>query len=66
MTIFRQLPVARLTFGATAAVFVLLAGCASPQQPPDVVARKTGWMRSEVADSYLYAYPLVMMEVYAS
>lgn len=63
MTIFRQLPVARLTFGATAAVFVLLAGCASPQQPPDVVARKTGWMRSEVADSYLYAYPLVMMEV---
>lgn len=63
MTIFRQLPVARLTFGATAVMFVLLAGCASPQQPPDVVASKTGWMRSEVADSYLYAYPLVMMEV---
>ncbi|MBN3725345.1 DUF1254 domain-containing protein [Burkholderia sp. Ac-20379] len=61
MTISRQIFAARLGAGA-AAVLVLLAGCASPQQP-DVVARKTGWMRSEVADSYIYAYPLVMMDV---
>ncbi|KAF1029623.1 MAG: hypothetical protein GAK40_00390 [Burkholderia plantarii] len=45
-----------------AAVLVaLLAGCATQQ--PDGVARKTGWMRSEVADTYLYAYPLVMMDL---
>ncbi|KHJ59281.1 DUF1254 domain-containing protein, partial [Burkholderia glumae] len=40
----------------------VLAGCASPPQP-EVVARQTGWMRSEVADSYVYAYPLVMMDL---
>ncbi|WP_323118952.1 DUF1254 domain-containing protein [Burkholderia alba] len=45
---------------ASLAVLALLAGCASP---PDVIQRKTGWMRSEVADSYLYAYPLVLMDV---
>lgn len=38
----------------------LLAGCASQ---PDAIQQKTGWMRSEVADSYVYAYPLVLMDV---
>ncbi|KVE35514.1 DUF1254 domain-containing protein [Burkholderia sp. TSV86] len=37
----------------------LLAGCAST---PDAIQRKTGWMRSEVVDSYIYAYPLVLMD----
>ena len=38
----------------------LLAGCASQ---PDAIQRKTGWMRAEVADSYVHAYPLVLMDV---
>ncbi len=69
MTIFRQISAARLAAGAATAAFVLLAaGCASSpsaQKPADTDAdaRKTGWMRSEVADSYVYAYPLVMMDV---
>ncbi|VWB23260.1 putative lipoprotein [Burkholderia arboris] len=42
------------------AMTALLAGCASQ---PDAIQRKTGWMRAEVADSYVYAYPLVLMDV---
>ncbi|MGU7783622.1 DUF1254 domain-containing protein [Burkholderia sp. PU8-34] len=45
---------------APLAIAVLLAGCAAQ---PDAIQRKTGWMRAEVADSYIYAYPLVLMDV---
>ncbi|MBU9375136.1 DUF1254 domain-containing protein [Burkholderia multivorans] len=45
---------------ASLAMAALLAGCASQ---PDAIQRKTGWMRTEVADSYVYAYPLVLMDV---
>ncbi|AKM41714.1 DUF1254 domain-containing protein [Burkholderia contaminans] len=45
---------------ASLALAALLAGCASQ---PDAIQRKTGWMRAEVADSYVYAYPLVLMDV---
>ncbi|UTV59151.1 DUF1254 domain-containing protein [Burkholderia arboris] len=45
---------------ASLAMAALLAGCASQ---PDAIQRKTGWMRAEVADSYVYAYPLVLMDV---
>ncbi|MGU7770076.1 DUF1254 domain-containing protein [Burkholderia sp. MR1-5-21] len=45
---------------ASLAIAALLAGCASQ---PDAIQRKTGWMRAEVADSYIYAYPLVLMDV---
>ncbi|MGS0894841.1 DUF1254 domain-containing protein [Burkholderia stagnalis] len=45
---------------ASLAIAALLAGCASQ---PDAVQRKTGWMRAEVADSYVYAYPLVLMDI---
>ncbi|MBI0331047.1 DUF1254 domain-containing protein [Burkholderia plantarii] len=62
MTLLRPFSAGRPCAAMAVAFLTVLAGCASPQQP-DVVARKTGWMRSEVADSYLYAYPLVMMEV---
>jgi hypothetical protein len=62
MTLLRPFSAVRPCAAMAVAFVTLLAGCASPQQP-DVVARKTGWMRSEVADSYLYAYPLVLMDV---
>jgi hypothetical protein len=45
---------------ASLAIAALLSGCAST---PETVQRKTGWMRSEVTDSYIYAYPLVLMSV---
>ncbi|KVH73269.1 hypothetical protein WJ41_12185 [Burkholderia ubonensis] len=45
---------------ASLAIAALLAGCATQ---PDAIPRKTGWMRAEVADAYIYAYPLVMMDV---
>ncbi|WP_179402735.1 DUF1254 domain-containing protein [Burkholderia guangdongensis] len=41
------------------AVAALLAGCAAR---PDAIPQQTGWMRAEVSDAYLYAYPLVLME----
>lgn len=45
---------------ASLAALALLAACTST---PEAIQRKTGWMRSEVADSYIYAYPLVLMDV---
>lgn len=50
----------RRAAGASLVLAALLAGCASQ---PDAIQRKTGWMRAEVADSYIYAYPLVLMDV---
>lgn len=50
----------RRAAAASLAIAALLAGCASQ---PDAIQRKTGWMRAEVADSYIYAYPLVLMDV---
>ncbi|KWZ49008.1 hypothetical protein WS73_11360 [Burkholderia savannae] len=44
---------------ASLAALALLAACTST---PEAIQRKTGWMRSEVADSYIYAYPLVLMD----
>lgn len=37
-----------------------MAGCASP---PGVAPKNTGWVRDEVSDSYLFGYPLVLMDV---
>ncbi len=45
---------------ASLVIAALLSGCAAT---PEAIQRKTGWMRSEVADSYIYAYPLVLMSV---
>lgn len=36
---------------ASLAIAALLAGCATQ---PDAIPRKTGWMRAEVADAYIY------------
>ena len=36
----------------------LLAGCAST---PTVTQQSTGWIKDEVADSYVFGYPLVLM-----
>ncbi|TDN62902.1 hypothetical protein B0G77_6496 [Paraburkholderia sp. BL10I2N1] len=37
-----------------------LAGCASS---PTVAPKTTGWIKDEVADSYVFAYPLVLMDL---
>jgi hypothetical protein len=43
---------------ASFAGIAFLAGCASnPIAPP----KQTGWIKDEVADSYVFAYPLVLM-----
>ena len=43
---------------AAVAGIVFLAGCSSA---PIVSSRPTGWIKDEVADSYVFAYPLVLM-----
>ena len=60
MTRTRRETVSLLRACASLALAALLAGCASQ---PDAIQHKTGWMRAEVADAYLYAYPLVLMDV---
>jgi hypothetical protein len=43
------------------ACLALIAGCASA---PDAVAPKSsGWAKDEVSDSYVFGYPLVLMDV---
>ncbi|PXW16016.1 DUF1254 domain-containing protein [Paraburkholderia caballeronis] len=37
-----------------------IAGCASA---PGVVPKSTGWVKDEVSDSYVFGYPLVLMDV---
>src|SRR5277367_3014488 len=45
--------------GASFAGIAFLAGCGSnPILPP----KPTGWIKDEVADSYVFGYPLVLME----
>jgi hypothetical protein len=45
---------------ASFAGLAFLAGCASaPSETPN----KTGWIKDEVADSYVFGYPLVLMGV---
>jgi len=43
---------------ASLAAFALLAGCSST---PTAQPRQTGWIQDEVADSYVFGYPLVLM-----
>src|ERR1700749_1666918 len=45
---------------ASLAAFVLLCGCCSP---PTAQPKQTGWIQDEVADSYVFGYPLVLMGV---
>ncbi|MFC0399690.1 DUF1254 domain-containing protein [Paraburkholderia rhizosphaerae] len=42
------------------AAVILLAGCSSS---PISTPKPTGWIQDEVADSYVFAYPLVLMGV---
>lgn len=46
---------------ASIAGLALLAGCAST--PPNAKPTPTGWIKDEVADSYVFGYPLVLMGV---
>lgn len=39
--------------------FAFLAGCAAT---PSSSSKSTGWIKDEVGDSYVFGYPLVMME----
>ncbi|MEM5446898.1 DUF1254 domain-containing protein [Paraburkholderia guartelaensis] len=43
------------------ACLALIAGCASA--PGDVAPKSNGWMKDEVSDSYVFGYPLVLMDV---
>ncbi|WP_042268229.1 DUF1254 domain-containing protein [Paraburkholderia heleia] len=43
------------------ACVALIAGCASA--PGDVAPKSNGWMKDEVSDSYVFGYPLVLMDV---
>lgn len=45
---------------ASSAALALLAGCASS---PTAQPKQTGWIQDEVADSYVFGYPLVLMGV---
>jgi len=45
---------------ASLAGLVFLAGCAST---PTATQKSTGWIKDEVADSYVFGYPLVLMGV---
>ncbi|HZZ11218.1 MAG TPA: DUF1254 domain-containing protein [Paraburkholderia sp.] len=45
---------------ASFAGLAFLAGCAST---PTASQKSTGWIKDEVADSYVFGYPLVMMDV---
>src|ERR1700760_466608 len=49
----------RLTCASLAGL-ALLAGWATP---PNATPKTTGWIKDEVADSYVFAYPLVLMGV---
>jgi hypothetical protein len=53
-------------FGATAALAMLLAGCATapPQssEPPKAVQSTRDEVRAQAAEVYVYAYPLVLMD----
>jgi hypothetical protein len=46
---------------ASLAGLAFLAGCASSS--PSATPNKTGWIKDEVADSYVFGYPLVLMGV---
>ena len=45
---------------ASLAGLAFLAGCAST---PSTTQKTTGWIKDEVADSYVFGYPLVLMGV---
>src|ERR1700760_341992 len=49
----------RLTCASLAGL-ALLAGWATP---PNATPKTTGWIKDEVADSYVFGYPLVLMGV---
>jgi len=40
-----------------------LAGCASAPGVGGAAAQSTGWIKDEVSDSYVFGYPLVLMDV---
>ncbi|TKC79912.1 DUF1254 domain-containing protein [Trinickia terrae] len=46
---------------ASLAGLAVLAGCAASTQPASTQAENHGWIKDEVADSYVYGYPLVLM-----
>ncbi|SDE19579.1 Uncharacterized conserved protein [Paraburkholderia lycopersici] len=43
------------------ACLALIAGCASA--PEGAAPKSNGWMKDEVSDSYVFGYPLVLMDV---
>ncbi len=45
---------------AALAGFAFLAGCASAPVPTE---KSTGWVKDEVSDSYVFGYPLVVMDI---
>src|ERR1700716_1482169 len=45
---------------ASLAGLAFLTGCASA---PSTAQKSTGWIKDEVADSYVFGYPLVLMGV---
>jgi len=47
--------------GSALACLALIAGCAAA--PDGVAPKSNGWMKDEVADSYVFGYPLVLMDV---
>jgi hypothetical protein len=54
----REYPFSRACF--TLAGVALVAGCASA---PGVAPKDTGWVKDEVSDSYVFGFPLVLMDV---
>jgi hypothetical protein len=61
-TIRRESPFFRTCF-ALAGV-VLMAGCASPPGvAPSSSSNNNGWVKDEVSDSYVFGFPLVLMDV---
>jgi len=47
--------------GLALACLALIAGCASA--PGEIAPKSNGWMKDEVSDSYVFGYPLVLMDV---
>jgi hypothetical protein len=47
--------------GSALACLALIAGCAAA--PGGVAPKSNGWMKDEVSDSYVFGYPLVLMDV---
>lgn len=58
-TIRREYPLYRT--GLALAGLAFIAGCASA--PGAIAPKSTGWVKDEVSDSYVFGFPLVLMDV---